>query len=517
MDNQKQYTSLKIPPRNQQPRPNNPPSQYEDIFSAAKFAEIEYESIPTPSGYQASQPIGQRQSDPIKDKFQEMRRIFYDNPYSRNDAHLFYMQAKFMADFNDDYPLQEPFSMYYPNYQHMSYEQLRTYFTWRANTRLGVHAHTSLSYIYVYIYELLSGIGSKGPAHGRDMLMNLWNAHRDETPVLDKYIPEWLKDYHIYYGLPFMDFVKEHDFINYYPELFMLSADSKHCLDLWNEISSYNITKSNFYKGNEDELHGCFHAVVEAIKAFCTSKGTTIAKLLTHEIYTGVPWRPYNQALFYPWIKQADRKVELPGPEVYYCTNNIWTADISMHRTTRGDIVGYIIRETESCLRKALKHKHQMTAYTQSMAKSFRGFTKIGFTRQSLGKIIEKTVADYHQSTKRTVVVVDTKNLTRIRQESQETQDALIVPEIAAPPHKPAPPPLKNPLTSIEIEALTAFIQENIDLKSFADSKGIMPEVLADNINEKLSDIIGDNVLDEDFNLYEDYLDQIKEMVITDE
>ena len=51
---------------------------------------------------------------------------------------MFYRQAKLMADFEDDYREEEPFSMYFPDYQSMGYEQLRTYFTWRTNVRKGL-------------------------------------------------------------------------------------------------------------------------------------------------------------------------------------------------------------------------------------------------------------------------------------------------------------------------------------------------------------------------------------------
>ena len=50
-------------------------------------------------------------------------------------------------------------------------------------------------------------------------------------------------------------------------------------------------------------------------------------------------------------------------------------------------------------------------------------------------------------------------------------------------------------------------------LKKFADSQGIMLEILMDGINEKAMDAIGDSLLDSDFAIYEDYIEQVKEMV----
>ncbi|MCL2362302.1 MAG: TerB N-terminal domain-containing protein [Defluviitaleaceae bacterium] len=516
------------------------------------FAEIEYEVSPPIQARAVSQQVKVLERDPVKDKFMAMRRIFYDNPYSRNDAELFYKQMKYMEDYEDNYPGNESFSMYHPSYQFMSYEQLRTYFTWRSNVRRGQYAQASLSYIFVHIYELLANIGAKDPVQGLSKFLELWQALRKEAPVLDKYISGWLKDYHIYYGLDFTEFVEKYSLTTVYPENYLLEATEGNCLDLWNAISGYNIEKSQFYKGEHQELiRGCFYAVINSIKVLCASKNTKIETMLTYEMYMSVPWRPFSQASFFPWLGQPDRKVSLPGGEVYYCKYNTWTTDTLVYHTRRGEIAGYIIKKTEEILRKTVGHKHQLTAYTKTAAKAFRGFKKIGFTRQELDKVIEKTVTNYHKSTKRTVVTVDTANLNRIRTEAQDTQDLLVVPEtpdiITRHPSldpgcmgeqqtrslfvtSPGFPPigqvegipgqarddgenpwanLKTALTPTEIQALHQILQGNPDLKTL----GTMPEVLLDSINEKAADHIGDNILDQDFTIYDDYIDEITEMV----
>jgi len=71
---------------------------------------------------------------------------------------------------------------------------------------------------------------------------------------------------------------------------------------------------------------------------------------------------------------------------------------------------------------------------------------------------------------------------------------------------------LIDALTPTEIKALKILLQNSITLKQFADENKIMLEVLADNINEKANDHIGDNILDEEFEIYEDYKDKLIEM-----
>jgi hypothetical protein len=71
----------------------------------------------------------------------------------------------------------------------------------------------------------------------------------------------------------------------------------------------------------------------------------------------------------------------------------------------------------------------------------------------------------------------------------------------------------KNELTSVEIEALSVVLHGEMGIKQFADECGIMLEVLVDGINEKAMDFIGDSLMDEEFFLYDDYRDQLKELV----
>ena len=78
---------------------------------------------------------------------------------------------------------------------------------------------------------------------------------------------------------------------------------------------------------------------------------------------------------------------------------------------------------------------------------------------------------------------------------------------IGRPPDDPLPPEddvwslLKTALSETEKNALR-LILEGGNIKVFADKNGIMLEVLADSINEKASDFIGDTILETDDSLY---------------
>lgn len=492
MPERKKHYAIFIPPRGERLErealtPTVRPGQMD--FDDAVFAEVEFEagafgpsSEETERRFFASipesQPIGRPTADPVRQRVYEMRSLASGSPFGRNDPALFYRQAKFMEDFTDGYEGDAPFSKYYPAYQIMGFEQLRTYFTWRTRVRGGDIRRTSLSYVYLHIYELLSAVGADSPGDGLHKLTELWTAYRKWEPSLDQYLPRWLRDYHICYDLPYSG-----------PE----TSAAAHSLTVWNMTSSYDVTKSKFYQaGNEELLRECFSAVLRAVR----ETGADLDKLLFTS--ATVPWRPFQRALAYCPAVQRDRRVEMPDGEVYVCKDNRWTADVLIRDTGNKDFAAYLIKKTEGCLREAEKYKFRLKAGTGE----YDG-------------VIERAVREFIAERNRTVVTVDHHNLTRIRKEAQGTQEKLTVEDGGPPPaaagftesSQTADIPL-----SVETEAIAALLGGEATLREFAGERGLMPEVLADGINEIAVDFFGDNLLDDEMLIYDEYIEKAKEM-----
>ncbi|MCL2250231.1 MAG: hypothetical protein FWC13_13320, partial [Oscillospiraceae bacterium] len=75
---------------------------------------------------------------------------------------------------------------------------------------------------------------------------------------------------------------------------------------------------------------------------------------------------------------------------------------------------------------------------------------------------------------------------------------------------------LKSALSQTELKALSIALQDSENVKSFADENGIMLEVLADGINEKATDHIGDGILEvtDGVLVYEEYIGEVEKMVL---
>ena len=104
------------------------------------------------------------ETEKIPERIRKMRHLYeYGRESVRDRAGNFYRQAVFMQDFEDDYPWKGDFFRYFPTYHDLDTRQLRGYFTWRARLRKGDFRKIPTSAAYIYVYELLNGVGADSP------------------------------------------------------------------------------------------------------------------------------------------------------------------------------------------------------------------------------------------------------------------------------------------------------------------------------------------------------------------
>jgi hypothetical protein len=541
----KKYNSVKIPDRQQvsQVGTDTMLKKNNTITSVSVdnglFYEIEYDSCPIEGVGKfvlKPQKIEPQEKDEIRELFYAMRDIsrnhrsnhgynqFFDKRVQQDNASIFYKQGIFMKGFTDAYSENVPFSSYFPNYQMMGYEQLRTYFTWRTNVRNGNVADTSISYVFLYIYELLNNIGVENPQDSLNKLMFFWKAFREYNKTVDKYVLRWLKAYHIYYDLPhsFKEFVEENNLSEHYPKM----ADTDDHFNLFCAISKYDIRKSTFFtEDNKKLITDCFNFVIEKIKQVFSENGFHFDNSIFAPTKKMSVWQPFRDALFYGWLKQPDRRIVLSQNEIYVCHQNKWEWSTVITTESGRRFIGYVMKQMEAELRKLTKYKFKLSADVNTVTHSV--MEELNKSRLSLEKIITTAVMEFYKEANKIIVSVDHGSLIKIRQEALSTQEKLIVEQeedVVVPVVEEIienEPNLvsdvwenfRNVLGKIEKQALMVILSGEQEIKQFADDNGIMLEVLIDGINEKAMDFIGDNILDGDFKVYDDYMDKVKEMV----
>lgn len=236
-------------------------SQKQDEYSeiCAKFSDVDI------SGEEEhTQPIPQMNFEPVK-------KEEHTAPNDKFEIHFDYEPLYQPADFIKDMKQFEhkegkkaefvPFMQYYPTYSSMDKRQKEWYFYWRSQVRKGIYLDTDLSYIFVHVYELLSGYGMNNTDDGYKQLLKLWENYRKEYPKLDGYLFEWIFDFCQLYNLDF-EMPEWTDLsLPYQPEIknVIISKHSgeiplKLTFAMIDSLCDYSLVRSKFYNDGHQML-----------------------------------------------------------------------------------------------------------------------------------------------------------------------------------------------------------------------------------------------------------------------
>ena len=135
----------------------------------------------------------------VPDRIREMRKLYkYVNGSFAEKCRNFYQQGKFMEDYEDDEPWSGEYRRYFPVYHDLNVRQLRGYFTWRTGVRKGVFSPIATSPAYMYLYELLNGIGTDSPEDSLKKMREFENGFLDSgigDPGMRKNLHRWMLEY----------------------------------------------------------------------------------------------------------------------------------------------------------------------------------------------------------------------------------------------------------------------------------------------------------------------------------
>lgn len=458
-------------------------------------------------------------------KLREMSKFGYCK-----SSYEFYKQAKFMEDYEDDFEYKGNFFCYYPSYAEMNDNQLRGYFSWRTQVRHGEIKETSISFAFVYIYELINLIGVSTPEQGYETLKNFWEAYRKFTLYLDSYVPRWLSDFAVYYNLPKNPYLTNANdtFARQYTVLRDYEKyTSEEIFDVIQHLSTYNIEKSRFFKQYaEDTKRVAASVYVKMADYFKEHRKNTYCEKLLGKVFE-FDYRMFQSAHFYDKKKYKNYEYAVNDITIYRCKKGQWSLESLWLAGARknGDL-GTLLRTIDRIMRQKYGFPYPL--------KDNGNATKM------LIKMIEKTVdellcqkAEEEKQKKRREVKIDTSLLSGIRKSAENTRDKLIVEEEtdnnepAEEIHAVKPSETVTEgnresdsandtgLDKTEYEFLRLFLYGG-DYKSFVTANKLMLSILIDSVNDKLFDTFGDTVIVFDSDtpeLIDDYIDELKGLI----
>lgn len=431
--------------------------------------------------------------------------------YWQSRSAVFLQQAKLLVNYEDDYEFSGRVQYYYPTYQSLSDRELRGYFAWRTRLRRGEVAETSLSFAFLYIYELINQAGVTDPMDGYCKLRDFRDAYGQIDDAILPYMDQWLVDYVVYYGLdagllsdsPQVLFdrsiaVLEHAGTEKPAQII---AAVKHLSPKW-------LGRSKFYAARGEDMDA---VIVRVLRRMTDHYASRCKKTLTEQ-YFGSPGlyqtRPFEAAVFCDPLKRRNYEYAVDELCTYYCKNGVWSVDKYARTPGAGAKLDALMKTIDAEMRQALDDRHPV---------------KPELDTKWILRIIHEEIQSLlgeKQAAGEKKIVIDYAQLTQIRRDASITQERLIVEEETDGPEEPAlqeaepveePPQADTPLTPAEVRLLQCLLYGGDT--GWVRASGQLLSVLTDGINEKLYDTFGDTVLDEGPRVIEDYMEDLKEMV----
>lgn len=407
----------------------------------------------------ADEPIlktGRQMQNFLPDQYRKMREISrcQEDPKGGagrwlSEAELFYRQGLLMADFEDDCPYNGTFKSYFPTYNAMSDRQLRGYFTWRTQVRRGTVEETSTSFAFLYLYELICGIGVDDPLDGFNKIKAFWDAYRAFEPGIDRFARVWLQDYAVFHRLDpkLLRDSKTVMFDNALIELRRAARDlapapapsdlaparrktseptlplppdeagEERLMTAINALSTYNLNNSRLDRSHHRDLRHVACAVyVRMARYYDTHRKTGIVASLFGE-ETAMPYTMFASAVFFAPERHEDCEYRLDPIHIYRCQNGFWECMRIHGSRQKSSKLGEMMRACDQRLRLALDPTHPL---------------KEEKVPKYLAKIIDDEIVAWlswdaaHQPVK---IDIDLSQLGHIRSAAAQTREALLIDE----------------------------------------------------------------------------------------
>lgn len=113
----------------------------------------------------------------------------------RERAQEFIKEARYMENYELQGSFDASFHAFYPVYSDMTVRQLKGYFAWRTRVRRGEYPLTSSSAAFIYIYELINGIGVKNGVDAYAKLRDFRHYYADRYDAnMERYLGWWMRD-----------------------------------------------------------------------------------------------------------------------------------------------------------------------------------------------------------------------------------------------------------------------------------------------------------------------------------
>ena len=428
-----------------------------------------------------------------------------------------------MEDYEDNYYEKvRDYCGYFVTYHELNANQLRSYFTWRTDIRKGNYRSTYTSFIYLYIYELLCGIGtvSKYDAINKlkELEENVLNLEGIENSVqIKSNLNRWYVEYSVINGFR-ADEIKEYiggDAFKQDEAIEIFKKPENHSdneiFDALVFLLGSRVTDSLSVKKQKENMIYIFAYVWKAVLKAGSINGQTA---FTHCFgrLQSKRWYPLGNT---PYLKESCEETDyvLNSVRSYHYSKQAWKEKSYSKECFDKKKLISVFREIDRYMR--VEYKLGYCLKEREEDKWIRDYVKEAFDKAVLElKGNEKNQID-----------IDFFALNKIRSDADITRESLIVEESEdtifdiSDNEKTQEEEIIKPdmPTDMDINIrILECILDGEDYKHYIKENNLFASIVTDTINERFFDDIGDNILEcdgEDIYLIEDYKEDVLDIM----
>ena len=430
----------------------------------------------------------------------------------QNRRSLFLNQAKLLEFYKDDYEGEYISHCYYPTYDLLSNRELRSYFAWRTKVRNGDIQPSCSCFAYLYLYELINGIGTGTPVEGLHKMDDFAAAYKEYESSLMNYYANWRKSYIIYYNLS-DSFLGGEEREGEEAHMAVLDSAQEQTDDAIaaavKQLAPGWLNRSKFYKTHQTDMD---RVIVQVLRRMHQHYSTRSKRTFSEQLFGSRETHSVDlfcHAVFCDPLRHENSRYYITDSHYYECRNGYWTETSCFIDSHKRRKLENLMKTIDASLRVALNDGKPIKSPSQ-----LKWVTKV--IEEEVAALLE-TQKQQEAAAKR--VQIDYSALAQIRREAAITQDKLATEEEMeeeAPPAVQPPPPQPEALPGdCPLDKTQYRLMQNLLYggdTSWVQREGKMVSVLLDSINEILYETFQDAVI-EDQQVVEDYIDELKEMV----
>ena len=430
----------------------------------------------------------------------------------QNRRSLFLNQAKLLEFYKDDYEGEYISHCYYPTYDLLNNQELRSYFAWRTKVRNGDIQPSCSSFAYLYLYELINGIGTGTPVEGLHKMDDFAAAYKEYESSLMNYYANWRKSYIIYYNLS-DSFLGGEEREGEEAHMAVLDSAQEQTDDAIaaavKQLAPGWLNRSKFYKTHQTDMD---RVIVQVLRRMHQHYSTRSHRKFSEQLFGSRETHSVDlfcHAVFCDPLRHENSRYYITDSHYYECRNGYWTETSCFIDSHKRRKLENLMKTIDASLRVALNDGKPIKSPSQ-----LKWVTKV--IEEEVAALLE-TQKQQEAEAKR--VQIDYSALAQIRREAAITQDKLATEEEMeeeAPPAVQPPPPQPETLPGdCPLDKTQYRLMQNLLYggdTGWVQREGKMVSVLLDSINEILYETFQDAVI-EDGQVVEDYIDELKEMV----